>query len=139
MTAMGTDKPTLLLVEDDDQEAFLFEKMLREESGAAVIDRAVEGQQTLELVRANPDYDCIVLDLKLAGEDGVWVLEQLSQSPEISHIPVIVFSGDTERLQQACSQYANVVSSVRKPETLEQYRSALTIVMAILHAALDVA
>ena len=139
MKAMGTYKPTLLLVEDDDQEAFLFEKMLREESGAAVIDRAVEGEQTLDLVRSNPDYDCIVRDLKLAGEDGVWVLEQLSQNPAYSHIPVIVFSGDAERLQQACSQYANVVSSVRKPETLEQYRAALTIVMAILHAALDVA
>ena len=75
MKAMGTHKPTLLLVEDDDQEAFLFEKMLREESGAAVIDRAVEGEQTLDLVRSNPDYDCIVLDLKLAGEDGVVLFE----------------------------------------------------------------
>ena len=55
MKATGTYKPTLLLVEDDDQEAFLFEKMLREESGAAVIDRAIEGEQTLALVRANPD------------------------------------------------------------------------------------
>lgn len=132
-------KPALLLVEDDDQEAFLFEKMLREEAGAASIDRAIKGEQALDCVRANPYYDCIVLDLKLSGEDGVWVLEQLSSDKALSHIPVIVFSGDTDRLSQACSGFNNVVSSVRKPETLEQYRAALTIVMAILHAAVDVA
>lgn len=137
--AMGDQKPALLLVEDDDQEAFLFEKMLREEAGAASIDRAIKGEQALELVRANPHYDCVVLDLKLSGEDGVWVLEQISQDEVLSHIPVIVFSGDSERLQQVCSRYDNVVSSVRKPETLEQYRAALTIVMAILQAAVNVA
>ena len=63
----------------------------------------------------------------------------MAQDDVLSHIPVIVFSGDSERLQQVCSRYDNVVSSVRKPETLEQYRAALTIVMAILQAAVNVA
>lgn len=127
----------VLLVEDDDQDAFLFEKMLREEAGAARIMRAVEGAQALETARAAERCDCIVLDLRLAGEDGLWLLDRLLEDDALSRIPVIVFSGDAERLQRACATFPNVVSSVRKPETLEQYRTALTIVAAILQAAVD--
>lgn len=135
-----TDTPgqtRILLVEDDDQDAFLFEKMLREEAGATDIVRAVEGRAAFEAAgddSAAPD--CIVLDLRLSGEDGLWLLDRLLEQERLSRIPVIVFSGDTARLQRACSEFPNVVSSVRKPETLEQYRTALTIVAATLQAAL---
>lgn len=130
-----TTQSAVLLVEDDDQDAFLFEKMLREEAGATHIDRVTDGEGALKAVQNKPDFDCIVLDLNLNGEDGLWVLEQLSKSETLARIPVIVFSGDTARLQRACASYDNVVSSVRKPETFEQYRAALTIVGAILGAA----
>lgn len=131
----ATSQTRILLVEDDDQEAFLFEKMLREEAGATDIVRAEEGRSAFEtLQRAAPD--CIVLDLRLSGEDGLWLLDKLLENEVHARIPVIVFSGDTARLQRAASEFPNVVSSVRKPETLEQYRIALTIVAATLHAAL---
>lgn len=127
----------ILLVEDDDQDAFLFEKMLREEAGATEIVRAVEGRGAFEGVNEASDApDCIVLDLHLSGEDGLWLLDRLLEQERLSRIPVIVFSGDTARLQRACSEFPNVVSSIRKPETLEQYRTALTIVAATLQAAL---
>ncbi|MEQ8404078.1 MAG: response regulator [Oceanicaulis sp.] len=127
----------ILLVEDDDQEAFLFEKMLREEAGATHIVRAVEGRGAFERA-SDPGAapDCIVLDLRLSGEDGLWLLDRLLDDEALARIPVIVFSGDAARLQRACSEFPNVVSSVRKPETLEQYRTALTIVAATLQAAL---
>ncbi len=127
----------VFLVEDDDQDAFLFEKMLREEAGAAEIVRAVEGQAALnELRNGTRQPDCIVLDLNLAGEDGLWLLDRLLDDDDFARIPVIVFSGDAARLQRASADFSNVVSSVRKPQTLDDYRAALTIVAAILNAAL---
>ena len=127
----------VLLVEDDDQDAFLFEKMLREEAGAAVITRAVEGRAALETLKGPDAAHCIVLDLRLAGEDGLWLLDQLLGDAALARIPVIVFSGDAGRLQRACADFPNVVSSIRKPETLEQYRAALAIVTATLGAAVS--
>jgi CheY-like chemotaxis protein len=127
----------VLLVEDDDQDAFLFEKMLREEAGAAQIDRAVEGRAAFDQIgRSREAHDCIVLDLRLSGEDGLWLLDRLLEDEALARIPVIVFSGDAGRIQRACSAFPNVVSSIRKPQTLEQYRTALTIVAATLKAAL---
>lgn len=127
----------VLLVEDDDQDAFLFEKMLREEAGAAEIVRAVEGRGAFEAITASGAPDCIVLDLRLAGEDGLWLLDRLLEDEALARIPVIVFSGDAGRLQRACADFPNVVSSIRKRETLEQYRVALAIVNATLGAAIS--
>lgn len=127
----------VLLVEDDDQDAFLFERMLREEAGATTIDRAIEGRAAFERIQSGAHTpDCIVLDLRLSGADGLWLLDRLLENEALARIPVIVFSGDVGRLQRASSAFPNVVSSIRKPETLEQYRAALTIVAATLHAAL---
>ncbi len=132
------DGAHVFLVEDDDQDAFLFEKMLREEAGAAAIDRAVEGRGALDSLKAGDNApDCIVLDLNLAGEDGLWLLDRLLEDEALSRIPVIVFSGDAARLERACASFSNVVSSVRKPKTLDDYRSALAIVGAILGAAVS--
>ena len=135
--AEGVGETRVLLVEDDDQDAFLFEKMLREEAGAAEIVRAVEGRAAIEAVKARAAPDCIVLDLRLAGEDGLWFLDRLLEDEAVARIPVIVFSGDAGRLQRACADFPNVVSSIRKPETLEQYRAALAIVNATLGAAVS--
>lgn len=134
----GTQAQTrILLVEDDDQDAFLFEKMLREEAGATDIVRAVEGRTAFDRIQETASApDCIVLDLNLSGEDGLWLLDRLLENDALARIPVIVFSGDAARLQRACASFPNVVSSVRKPETLEQYRTALTIVAATLQVAL---
>ena len=125
----------VLLVEDDDQDAFLFEKMLREEAGAADILRAVEGHAAFEQLTAHDHPDCIVLDLRLSGQDGLWLLDRLLEDEALARIPVIVFSGDAGRLQRACADFPNVISSIRKPETLEQYRAALAIVNATLGVA----
>lgn len=126
----------VLLVEDDDQDAFLFEKMLREEAGAATITRTVEGRAAFDAIHGEGRRpDCIVLDLNLSGQDGLWLLDRLLEDEVLARIPVIVFSGDAARLQRASADFSNVVSSVRKPQTLEDYRAALTIVAAILNAA----
>lgn len=127
----------VLLVEDDDQDAFLFERMLREESGAAQITRAREGRTAFENVSQSGAPDCIVLDLRLSGEDGLWLLDRLLADEALARIPVIVFSGDAVRLQRACADFPNVISSIRKPETLDQYRAALSIVNATLGAAVS--
>ena len=134
MTTAAYDA-AVLLVEDDDKDALLFEKMLREQAGAAEISRAVEGRAAFDTVSAAARKpDCIVLDLNLSGEDGLWLLDRLLEDEALARIPVIVFSGDAARLQRASADFANVVSSVRKPQTLADYRAALTIVAAILNS-----
>lgn len=136
----GTTQPArILLIEDDDTEAELFAGMLVRKSPECTVSRAASGRAALEQLASGPLPDCVVLDLRLPGEDGIWILERLLESPDWRAIPVIVFSGDVSRLGPASSQYPNVASSVRKPHSVEEYEAALLIVCAIVGATVSAA
>lgn len=135
-----THSPRILLVEDDDTEAALFSRMVQKHILEARIDRATSGEDAMVALHASNAAslpDCIVLDLRLPGEDGIWMLERLLESPDLKSIPVIVFSGDVSRLGPASSQYPNVASSVRKPHSVEEYEATLLIVSAIVRATVS--
>lgn len=134
-----TQPARILLVEDDDTEADLFAGMLIRKSPECTVLRASSGREALSLLGSAPLPDCVVLDLRLPGEDGIWILERLLESPEWRAIPVIVFSGDVSRLGPASSQYPNVASSVRKPHSVEEYEATLLIVCAIVGATVSAA
>lgn len=129
-----TSQPHILLVEDDDTEAELFARMVTRKTPDCQVTRAASGRETLDTLEAGSLPDCLVLDLRLPGEDGIWILERLLERPEWRAIPVIVFSGDVSRLGPASSQYPNVASSVRKPHSVEEYEATLLIVCAIIGA-----
>lgn len=129
--------PRILLVEDDDTEAALFTRMLNRHVPGTSVDRSSSGEAAMTALSQADDAalpDCIVLDLRLPGEDGIWLLEQLLAQVPLKTIPVIVFSGDLSRLGPASSQYPNVASSVRKPHSVEEYEATLLIVGAIIRA-----
>ncbi|MGY6660722.1 MAG: response regulator [Glycocaulis sp.] len=134
-----TQPARILLIEDDDTEAELFAGMLVRKSPECTVSRAASGRAALAQLASSPLPDCVVLDLRLPGEDGIWILERLLESPEWRAIPVIVFSGDVSRLGPASSQYPNVASSVRKPHSVEEYEAALLIVCAIVGATVSAA
>lgn len=132
-----TQPARILLVEDDETEADLFARMARRKAPECEVARAASGRDAIELLKSEPLPDCVVLDLRLPGEDGIWVLERLLESPDWRTIPVIVFSGDISRLGPASSQYPNVASSVRKPHSVEEYEATLLIVCAIVGATVS--
>lgn len=127
-------EPRILLVEDDETEAALFSRMLQKHVPGTHIDHAGSGEAAMSTLHAGKRPDCIVLDLRLPGEDGIWMLKRLLEQPALKTIPVIVFSGDVSRLGPASSQYPNVASSVRKPHSVEEYEATLLIVGAIVRA-----
>ena len=63
---------------------------------------AVDGEEALRLAQAETP-DLILLDLIMPKLQGFEVLRSLKQSPETSHIPVIVLSnlGQDRDIQQA--------------------------------------
>lgn len=138
--ADGDETPRILLVEDDETEAALFSRMMEKHIRPVRIDRATSGEDAMVALHASGAAllpDCIVLDLRLPGEDGIWMLEKLLEAPDLKSIPVIVFSGDVSRLGPASSQFPNVASSVRKPHSVEEYEATLLIVGAIVRATVS--
>jgi len=90
-------KPPILVVEDDRQTLFLYEKYLRNSGFQIVPARTVE-QARLALGRVKPI--AIVLDVMLEGETSWALLAELKAHPETRDVPILVVTV-TNREQKA--------------------------------------
>ncbi len=109
----------LLIVEDNPAE----QMSIRELLGYDDIDVSIagSGSDALNLVTTE-QFDCVVLDLRLPDMTGFEVLEKLGQSPDLSELPVVVFTGkelspeEDARLHTLARSV--VVKGVESPERL---------------------
>ena len=109
----------LLVIEDDPAEQFTIQELLGYDDIDVVF--ANTGTEGLTLVRTE-QFDCVVLDLRLPDMSGFEVLEQLRDTPSLSDLPVVVFTGkelsseEDARLHSLARSV--VVKGVESPERL---------------------
>ena len=82
-------KKTVLVIEDEVNVRNFASRVLELE-GYRVL-QTENGDEGLRLVRES-QVDFIMLDLKLPSDDGWVLLQQLKNDPELSSVPVIVFT-----------------------------------------------
>lgn len=69
-------------------------KILEGESGIEVVAEAADGDQALALVRAHPDLDVLILDLKMPGREAMTVLREARvHAPGLRLIVVTMHAG----------------------------------------------
>ena len=93
----------VLLVEDNEDDAFFFLRALRTPTKLRLVWRATNGKEAIDYLAGNwpfadrfkyPYPDALVLDLKLPGQDGFDVLEWLERQ---EHRPTVcVYSSSDE-------------------------------------------
>jgi HAMP domain-containing protein/CheY-like chemotaxis protein/signal transduction histidine kinase len=109
----------LLVVEDSPAEQLSIRELLGSED--IRISVASTGAAALEAVRKN-NFDCVVLDLRLPDMSGFEVLERLRDTPALTELPVVVFTGkdltseEDSRLHSLARSV--VVKGVESPERL---------------------
>jgi HAMP domain-containing protein/CheY-like chemotaxis protein/signal transduction histidine kinase len=109
----------LLVVEDNAAEQLSIRELL----GYDDIDVSVAttGNEALAVLEKEP-FDCVVLDLRLPDMSGFDVLERLRDTPSLSDVPVVVFTGkelspeEDARLHTLARSV--VVKGVESPERL---------------------
>jgi len=97
--AMNNQIPTLLIVEDDDNDFLFFERALAMEKFGAQVQRACDGAEAIEYLAGENDFanrdvhplpNLMVLDLKMPRKNGFEVLAWLREHSEIGTLPVVV-------------------------------------------------
>ena len=109
----------LLVVEDNPAE----QQSIRELLGYDDIDVTVAATGTQALAAVNDQqFDCIVLDLRLPDMSGFEVLERLRDTPTLSDLPVVVFTGKELTAEEDARLHtlarSVVVKGVESPERL---------------------
>ena len=95
------ETPVRILVVDDEPDIRNILHILLSSRGYEV-DEAENGLRAVELVRAQPDYDLIILDIMMPGMDGIECCRRLKGELQTCHIPVILLTAcslDEQRIQ----------------------------------------
>jgi two-component system response regulator len=99
--------PTILLVEDEPNDAFFFEHSVKRAGLLTPVVVARDGREALDYLEgADPYRDrekhplpwLVVLDLKLPRADGFEVLEQIRRNPKLRRLIVLVLTSSSSQV-----------------------------------------
>jgi signal transduction histidine kinase/DNA-binding response OmpR family regulator/ligand-binding sensor domain-containing protein len=132
--ALVTEKPTLLIVDDDDDLRRYINKAF---SNEFAVLQAINGQEGLTLAQQYLP-DLIISDIAMPGVGGMELCKQVKENPSLSHIPIILLTASTasetrlQGIEAGADDYitkpfekellkARVVSLLKKRNSLQQY------------------
>ena len=106
-TATQSDKPTLLMAEDEEDTASLI-RFLLERSGYHVI-HAPDGHQAQQLIDTMAPPSLVLLDIMLPHVSGLQLLPHIRSKTEWQRVPIIMLTADSSEhdIQQALAAGAN--------------------------------
>jgi len=118
----ASQKPHILLVEDDANVGKGLQMVLREEGYA--VDLAMTGLSALETFRGN-GFGLVVADLRLPDIDGMDVLKQISaERPETK---MLVITGYPSVSSAVTAVKIGVIDYLRKPFTEDEFKLAVAL------------
>jgi HAMP domain-containing protein/signal transduction histidine kinase/DNA-binding response OmpR family regulator len=115
----------ILIVDDDVRNVFAITALL-EQHGASVV-YAENGRRGLEVLKANPGVDLVLMDVMMPELDGYETMRAIRHLPEYERLPIIALTakamkGDREKcVESGASDY------VTKPVKAEQILSLLRV------------
>jgi CheY-like chemotaxis protein len=120
IAAMENGPPTLLIVEDNEDDIFFMERIFKQMGARCDLRFVRDGVEAVEYLSGkgrfedrvkNPLPTIILMDLKMPRMNGFEVLEWMQKQPEIKLIPTIVVTSSTmqEDVTRAYRAGANAV------------------------------
>ena len=113
---------TILIIEDE-VDVLNFVARLLELEGYRVIP-SEDGEEGLRLARER-EVSLVLLDLRMPGHDGWWVLSQMKNDPELSTIPVIVVTASAAERERKRALQAGAADYLVKPVRAASLREAV--------------
>jgi len=106
MTALATNSPRILVVDDNEMNRDLLIRRLQRHSMQAV--SADGGIQALKLITAEP-FDLVLLDINMPDLDGISVLQTVRETFSMAELPIIMVSAQNEsdRIAEVINKGAN--------------------------------
>lgn len=109
--------PTRILVVDDEADLRLTMRGLLEQAGYEVHE-AEGGHEALDVLKLDPYFSLVILDLAMPGLDGREVLKQIRGSQDTAALPVLVRTGvgseetEAELLEAGADDYVDKQASI---------------------------
>lgn len=124
---------TVLLVEDNEDDVFIFNRAFRAANLPVHIELATDGQQAWDYLSGkgpfanrdeHPMPDLVLLDLKLPYLNGFDVLERIRGS-DFRDLPVAVLTSSLEERDRARAAELGAFAFLVKPPTADMLRNVI--------------
>ena len=117
-------KKTILVVDDIPENISILKEILKDEYR---VRAATGGEEALQIARADPPPDLILLDIAMPGMDGFETCRALKQDEEGSAIPVIFLTA-TDRVNEESEGFeAGAVDFIVKPVDSKVVKSRIKV------------
>lgn len=121
------DPITILMADDDDDDYVLTQKALKESKLLNTLIRVKDGEELMDFLLRRKEYEgkslprpgVILLDLNMPRMDGREALKEIKAIPELSNIPVVVFTTSKAEEDIYRSYQLGSNSFITKPVTFE--------------------
>lgn len=120
------EKPSLLLVEDNEDDVLIARRAFGEFRIFSEVHVARDGQEALDMLtgaggKKSLRPSIILLDITLPLMDGIAVLKRLKSDRQLCSIPVVMLTTSSRQEDVQRSYAAGAASYVTKPPSLEEY------------------
>ncbi len=132
---MLTSEFQILLVDDSNADASIFEMALAEASTRVKLYWVASGDEALEFVHGKGRFEgilppkIVVLDLNMPGATGFEVLKAVRADPKTRHLPVVVFSTSSAQKDVNMAYALGANAYFAKPMSLEMYISKVRVII----------
>ena len=120
--SMTTQRTThFLLVEDDDDQANLFQMSMNRLGSSLSVTRLRNGEEALSYLKQEHPYedaerpDLVLLDLNMPRMSGHDVIAEMNKYPELSVIPVVIVTSSDDDSDRKRAYAAHASGYVVKP------------------------
>lgn len=115
----------ILIVDDDMRNVFALTKILNEQN--MKISRAENGKVALEMVKSNPQYDAILMDIMMPEMDGYETMTEIRKLPEQKNVPIIALTAKAMKEDRQKCIEAGANDYMAKPIVIEKLLSLLRV------------
>ena len=127
-----SDKPIILLVDDPPANIQVAHSILKD---AYTIKIATSGAKALDIAKALPQPDLILLDVIMPEMDGYEVCSRLKSHPVTCDIPIIFITGKTDAEDETRGLELGAIDYIHKPFSARVVQARVRTHLALREAA----
>ncbi|AGL14847.1 response regulator [Actinoplanes sp. N902-109] len=124
----------ILVVDDDDADAFMISEALESSERTTTVNRVADGREALDYLRRNSPFenahrpDLILLDLNMPRMDGRETLAAIKTDDQLKSIPVVILTTSGAAPDIVASYQHRANAYVTKPFGLDEFESTVRMI-----------
>ena len=115
----------VLVVDDDMRNVFALTKILTEQN--MIVSRAENGLVALDKVKADPEFDVILMDIMMPEMDGYETMRKIRELPSQQKVPIIALTAKAMKEDRQKCIEAGANDYMAKPIVIEKLLSLLRV------------